>query len=376
MNPAAAKRDHHHLLTAARLAARGIGRAEPNPPVGCVLVDPDDRVVGWGYHTACGQPHAEVEALRRAGNAARGTTAYVTLEPCNHTGRTGPCTEALIKAGVKEVVIARPDPNPVASGGIQRLKEAGIAVRITEICPEAIRVSAPFAHRVTTGLPWVIAKWAQTLDGRIATRTGESQWISGPRSRHTVHRRRARVDAILTGIGTVQHDDPMLTARNVRLRRTAKRVVIDPKLETALDARLVRTADEVPTIIYTTEAAIRQQASARQELERRGVVIRHVPAMHEDPAAVSLEEVSLEPVLRSLVAEEDVTNVLTEAGSGLLRRLFAGGLVTEALVFIAPKLLADEHARSCLTGWTTERLTDGIDLDLIDLRRRGDDALA
>ena len=239
--------DLRYLHIAARLALRGHGGTEPNPIVGCLIVSPRDEIVGWGYHRQCGQAHAEVHALGRAGPRAAGATAYITLEPCNHFGRTPPCTEALIKAGVAKVVIARRDPNPIAAGGLDRLREAGIEVVIADDCELAMRITDGFARRVRSGLPWVIAKWAQTLDGRIATGSGESRWISNEASRRMVHRERGRVDAILTGIGTVLSDDPLLTARDVRIRRVARRIVIDPHLKTPLDAKLVQTADRFPT---------------------------------------------------------------------------------------------------------------------------------
>jgi len=190
------------LDRAVRLASRGHGGAEPNPMVGCVIVDPEGRVVGEGFHARCGGPHAEIEALRAAGGRARGATAVVTLEPCAHRGRTGPCADALIEAGVARVLYAVPDPNPIARGGAARLREAGIAAERVRHAG-ADELARPFVKRMTTGLPWVSAKWAQSLDGAIALASGESKWISGGRSRAMVHRERGRVDAILTGIGTV-----------------------------------------------------------------------------------------------------------------------------------------------------------------------------
>ncbi|MHC4992472.1 MAG: bifunctional diaminohydroxyphosphoribosylaminopyrimidine deaminase/5-amino-6-(5-phosphoribosylamino)uracil reductase RibD, partial [Planctomycetota bacterium] len=197
MNPKTGDTDF--LAMAARLALRGRGGAEPNPMVGCVIAASSGEVVGWGYHRRCGGPHAEIEALRRAGARSAGATAYVTLEPCNHTGRTGPCTEALIEAGVRRVVYARKDPGVPAGGGGERLRAAGIEADLCATCPDAITVSEPYVHRVRTGLPWITAKWAQTADGRIATSSGESQWISNAASRVLVHRRRGHSDAVLTG---------------------------------------------------------------------------------------------------------------------------------------------------------------------------------
>ncbi|MFM9180344.1 MAG: bifunctional diaminohydroxyphosphoribosylaminopyrimidine deaminase/5-amino-6-(5-phosphoribosylamino)uracil reductase RibD, partial [Phycisphaerales bacterium] len=199
MNRADAARWMAH---AARIAWRGHGGAEPNPMVGCVIVAAGGQLVAEGHHRRCGGPHAEVEALRRAGIAARGATAVVTLEPCNHHGRTGPCSMALREAGVARVLYGCADPTPTAAGGAETLRRHGIDAEHLPH-PDAARVTAPFLHRVRTGRPWVIAKWAESADGRIATRPGEPRWISGARSRAMVHRERARVDAVLTGMGTV-----------------------------------------------------------------------------------------------------------------------------------------------------------------------------
>ncbi|MCA9291005.1 MAG: bifunctional diaminohydroxyphosphoribosylaminopyrimidine deaminase/5-amino-6-(5-phosphoribosylamino)uracil reductase RibD [Phycisphaerales bacterium] len=360
------------LDRAARLALRGHGGAEPNPVVGCVIVAPDGRIVGEGFHRRCGDAHAERVALTRAGAAARGATVYVTLEPCAHTGRTGPCAAALVEAGVARVVVGMADPNPAAAGGASTLRAAGIAVEMLDASdPRAASsraIAAPFVHRLATGLPWVTVKWAQTVDGRIATRTGLSRWISGPRSRRMVHRERGRVDVIMTGIGTVLADDPQLTARSVRRRRTARRVVIDPKLQTPLDAALVRTAGDVPTSIACAASILAARPERVIALESAGVELIAIP-MDEDAG------LPLAPVLRHLVTAHDATHVLVDAGAGLLGRLFAERLVHAAWVFIAPLLLGDERAIPCVRGLTSERLTDGVPLALQWIRRRDDDVV-
>src|SRR5436190_8347297 len=257
--------DHQHLLRAARLALRGHGGAEPNPLVGCVIASRAGETIGWGYHGNYGGPHAEIVTLQRAADRARGATLYCTLEPCNHQGKTGPCTQAIIDAKIARVVIARRDPYPPAAGGIERMQAAGIKVDVIEDCQPAVAVSDPFVHRVKTGLPWVTVKWAQTIDGKIATRSGESKWISNEASRKMVHRERGRVDVILTGIGTVLKDDPLLTARKVRQRRVARRIVIDPDLQIPLSAKLVTTA-EAPTTIICTQETGQENPRAAQAL--------------------------------------------------------------------------------------------------------------
>ncbi len=354
--------DLMYLRHAARLALRGHGGAEPNPLVGCVVVSVGGEIVGWGCHRQCGGPHAERMALRDAGAKARGATVYLTLEPCNHTGRTRPCTELLINAKVARVVIARRDPNPVAAGGAQRLESAGIEVDLLE-CAEAIAVSDPFAHRVATGLPWVVAKWAQTLDGRVATRAGESQWISGDVSRRLVHRERGRVDLVLTGIGTVRSDDPLLTARGVRRRRIARRVVVDPKLEIPLTAQLVKGVREAPTHI----------ACSQSKLESRKAVALQAKGVDLIGIETNRKGLSLEALLRELVRRHDVTHVLVEAGPGLMGRLFKEKLVNEAWVFVAPKLLGDKEALAAVEGFAVEKLEKATALTLRSVHQRGGD---
>ncbi len=355
------------LKMAARLACRGHGGAEPNPMVGCIIVSPAGKVVGWGYHRKCGGAHAEVVALQRASEKARGAVLYCTLEPCDHTGRTGPCTQAIISAGIAKVVIARRDPNPVAAGGMARLQNAGIKVEVNDRCEEAIMVSDPFAHRVRSGLPWVTVKWAQTIDGKIATRAGQSKWISNEASRALVHRERGRVDAILTGIGTVKADDPMLTARGRRVRRIARRIVIDPLLEIPTTAKLVATASAAPTTIVCGEPALADRAAHAKLLRDLGVEVVAFPMVNGT--------IALSPVLRDLARRHDITHVLVEAGTGLMTGLFQQKLVNEAWVFTAPKLLGDDQAQSPMRGTATQ-LTDGVNLKLLTLRRRGGDVIA
>ncbi len=353
------------LAMAARLALRGHGGAEPNPQVGCVIVSPRGEVAGWGYHRRCGGPHAEVEALRRAGPRAAGSTVHVTLEPCNHTGRTGPCAEALVAARVARVVYARRDPTPVAGGGAERLRAAGIRAEECPCCAAAVAVAEPYVHRVVTGLPWVVCKWAQTLDGRVAASSGASRWISGERSRRMVHRERGRVDAILTGIGTVLADDPRLTPRGVRVRRIARRVVVDPDLEIPPRAKLVTTAREVPTLVACRDAALDTRAEVAGELRRSGVEILALPS--------SGRELPLRDLLLALVDRYQAAHVLVESGPRLLGRLFRDRLVDEVWAFVAPMLLGDDRALPAVRGLNAPALAEAVPLRLAEARRRGPD---
>lgn len=345
------------MRRAARIAWRGHGGAEPNPMVGCVILDSAGRLVSDGHHRRCGGPHAEVEALARAGTRARRGTALVTLEPCNHHGRTGPCSQALRRAGVARVAYACADPNPVASGGAAALRGAGIdAFRLP--CPEADDVTEPFLRRLRTGRPWTVVKYAQSADLRIAGRPGDPRWISSPESRLMVHRERGRVDAVLTGMGTVLADDPMLTVRGVSARRTPLRAVWDPRLAIALDRALVRTAHAHRTVIGCTPQALADSPLRASALRAAGAEC----VAAEDPAGF----------LRTLAALGCAT-VLVEAGPALVRRLDAAGCIDDLWVFTAPHRIGDAGPRTLapfsedrLAGlrrlWSGRRGCDRVDL--------------
>jgi len=363
------------LDLAARLAMRAAGDVETNPMVGCVIVKPGNgdatsRIIGRGHHRFFGEAHAEIEALadcRRRGIDPRGATMYVTLEPCNHQGKQPPCTDAIIAAGIGKVVFARRDPNPTAAGGEGKLRAAGIGCELDTSSVLAACLADPFTKRLTTGLPWVIAKWAQTIDGWIATRAGESKWISGAPSRNKVHRIRARVDAIITAIGTVLSDDPLLTARLAHPpRRIARRVVIDPQLEIPVESRLVQSAHQGPVMVATTQAALIRRGAVARRLADAGVDV--VASVADGPIPVA-------DLLRYLVTQHDVTNVLVEAGAGLLGRLFAADLVDEAVVFIAPKLLGDESAVPVARGGAISKLADARLFRPMRVKQLGEDVM-
>lgn len=362
----------HFLDRAARHALRGAGFVEPNPMVGAVLVK-EGMIIGEGHHRRYGGLHAEREALadaRRRGHDPRGCTVYCTLEPCRHEGKQPPCTLALIEAGVARVVFARRDPQSPAAGGREVLEAAGIACEETRASMLARHISDPFVKRVNTGLPWVTAKWAQTIDGRVATRSGESKWISNEQSRARVHRLRGRVDAVLAGIGTVVADDPMLTARGPRPpRRRAARVVVDTDLSTPTSTALAKTAREYRTIIACdaglTTAAI--TAPQRAEFARLGVELLGVPP---DSSGRGLD---LEHLLRGLWQGHGLASILVESGPGMLGALLTRDLVDEAVVYMAPLLLGDEMARSVAVGTVAESLSSAKRFALWRVKALGND---
>ncbi len=378
------------LTLAARLGVRGMGRVEPNPMVGCVIVRaarPGDegspsreRIIGMGHHRVFGGPHAEVEAIenaRQRGHAAAlaGATVCCTLEPCNHHGKQPPCTEALIRAGVRRVVYARADPNPLAAGGAERLRAAGIACDESRACAAATALSDPFVKRVKTDLPWVIAKWAQTIDGKIGTRTGESKWISGERSRHLVHALRGRVDAIVTGIGTVLADDPLLTVRGVAARRTPLRVVIDPDMSLEPTTNLARTARTSPVLAVHCAGRVAEGWQRRPDVAARlaGVVSAGV---HTFVAPQEDGLLGLRATLRHLRAAQGVSTVLVEAGAGLMGRLLKAHLVDEAAVFTGPLLIGDAGAPGPAKGLDAPTLAAAGRWGLHMVRACGPDVLS
>lgn len=367
-----AEHSDDYMRRALKLARRGRGWVEPNPMVGAVLVR-DGRIIGEGWHQRYGGPHAEIEALRDAaqrGENPAGADLYVTLEPCCHHGKTPPCTDAVIQAKVARVFIAMIDPNPKVHGqGMARLREAGIAVHSGLCESEARRLNAPFIKRIDTGLPWVIAKWAQTLDGRVATGTGNSQWISNEQSRRLVHRLRGRVDAVMVGIGTVRADNPRLTARDVPIRRLARPVVIDPNLTLSPDVAFVRN-ENVSLTLAVREAILEAMPPRVKELAERGVEFVGLP---DDPLEPS--RVLLRPVLEHLAERRQATNVLVEGGPVLMGALLREGLIDQVLAFIAPKLLGDTTARAAVEGLMRSTIAEATPLHLTSVRRLGDDVL-
>jgi diaminohydroxyphosphoribosylaminopyrimidine deaminase/5-amino-6-(5-phosphoribosylamino)uracil reductase len=315
------------MRRAIRLAARALGDTSPNPVVGCVVLDAAGNPAGEGFHAFAGGPHAEIVALGEAGERARGGTLVVTLEPCDHQGRTGPCSRAVITAGVRRVVYAVPDPGPVAGGGARRLADAGIEVESGLLAAEAERVNAEWLTYARSGRPHVTWKFAATLDGRSAAADGTSQWITGPQARQDVHRLRARCDAIIAGSGTVLADDPHLTARGVEPRsprrppRTPLRVVADGRARIPATSRVLDAA--APTLVAIAEDA------DPGALEGRAAVVR-LPA---DGRGLDLT------ALLAVLRERQVVSVLLEGGPTLAGSFLAAGLVDRVIAYLAPTLL-------------------------------------
>ncbi len=347
--------DHEFMARALRLAERGLTTTTPNPRVGCVLVK-DGAVVGEGWHERAGEPHAEIHALNAACNLARGATAYVTLEPCSHHGRTPPCAEALIAAGVARVVAAMRDPNPqVAGQGLAQLNAAGIAVADGLLAHEARELNIGFVSRMERGRPWVRLKLAASLDGKTALNNGRSQWITGPEARRDGHAWRARACAILTGAGTVRDDDPRLTVRDVETSRQPLRVVVDSHFETPPTARILEGG-------HTLLAAASEDAARIAALRAAGAEVLVLP----NPQG----KVDLPRLLR-LLAERGVNELHVEAGHKLNGSLLREGLVDELLLYFAPTLIGS--GREMFPLPEIDDLAGRRDLKIVDLRRVGGD---
>lgn len=335
--------DARWMTLALAEAERGRGHVEPNPMVGAVLVDRFGKLAGLGHHTRYGGPHAEVAAIAATAGNLAGMTMHVSLEPCRHHGKTPPCTKAILEAGIGRVVVATRDPfELVNGGGIEDLRQAGVDVQVwpfeSPIARQATRLNRPFFKRVMSGRPYVIAKWAMSLDGRIALANGDSRWISGERSRAIVHEMRGRVDGVMVGIGTALADDPSLTARPPG-PRTAARIVIDPQAELPVASQLAKTARETTVLVICGETAPRQHRNA---LQQAGCDVIALP-----PAA----EGSLSPVtILDELGRRGMTNVLIEGGSKLLGRFLDANCIDEAAVFVTPVLFGGPARFSPVVG--------------------------
>ena len=359
-----AGRDADWMRWALDLARQGRGLVEPNPMVGCVIVE-EEELISSGYHRRFGGAHAEVDAIEQCDlSRIANSTVYVTLEPCSHFGKTPPCVDLLLRHRPKRVVVAMPDPYPEVSGrGIAALRASGIEVEVGLLADQAKALNAPYLKLLATGLPWTIAKWAMTLDGALATHKHDSKWISNEESRSVVHQIRSRVDAVIVGIGTVLADDPLLTTRlptGITTARVATRVIVDRNCRVPLSSQLVQTAHSVPVVIATSEKA---DAGRVRDLIDAGCEIL--------PIAESMLSQSLPYVLREL-GKRRFTNVLLEGGGTLLGHAFDCSLVDQVHCFIAPKIAGGENAVRPVGGTGKLLMREAQSLDQVSMQQLGD----
>jgi diaminohydroxyphosphoribosylaminopyrimidine deaminase/5-amino-6-(5-phosphoribosylamino)uracil reductase len=358
--------DHRHLARAIALAEMGRGKVSPNPLVGAVLAR-GEEILGEGHHTAFGAPHAEVEALRAApGGDLHNATLYVSLEPCAHHGKTPPCTEAIVAAGVGRVVIASDDPSEHAAGrGLGVLRDEGVEVVVADgdLAARARLLNQPFRKHARTGRPWVLSKSAMTLDGKVATGTGDSKWISSPQSRALVHRWRAEVDAVAAGIGTALVDDPRLTARIEGVVRQPRRIVFDSCARLPADSKLVAEARRVPLTVVVSRAAPRQAADT---LKAHGAEVLVAPGENETARIRS--------ALQAL-GDAGVASILLEGGPHLAGAFLDAGEIDELRLFIAPLVLGGRTARSALEGEGVELVAEASRAVSVNVERVAEDIL-
>ena len=350
--------DRGYMVRALQVAERGLFSTHPNPRVGCVIVKQGD-IVGEGWHQKAGGPHAEIHALQQAGKEASGAAAYVTLEPCSHHGKTPPCADALIAAGVSRVVIAMQDPNPqVAGSGIEKLRESGVDVSVGLLESEARELNPGFILRMSEGRPFVRCKMAMSLDGRTAMASGESQWITGGDAREDGQRLRARSSAIITGVGTVLADDPQMTVRLTgEAVKTPLRIVLDPHLSTPISARILQ--GDASTLIVTAV----DEPAVQQQFEEAGIEVISVPGCNE---TIDL------PALMQILAKREINEIHLEAGATLSGAMLREGLIDELNIYMAAKLMGS-GARALFNTPGLDLLADAVDLDIVDIRAVGAD---
>ncbi len=343
--------EQKYMSKALELARKGEGRTAPNPPVGAVIVK-NGCIVGTGFHPQAGLPHAEIYALEEAGQKAAGADLYVTLEPCSHHGRTGPCTLAIKAAGISRVFVGTRDPNPRVNGkGLAELESFGIKTRCGILENDCQRLVAPFTKYVRTGLPYVILKAAMTLDGKIATSSGNSQWISSEKSREEVHRLRDRVDAVMVGAGTVLHDDPLLTTRLPDGGRDAVRVVVDSVLEISENAKILHLESKAPTLLAVSAEISTDNI---QRFEKVGVQVLRIPCLNG--------RIDLDVLMREL-GKMDIHSILLEGGSRLNTEMWKRNLVDRVMVCIAPRVLGGGDGLSLFSGEGPQCMADAIQLE-------------
>jgi diaminohydroxyphosphoribosylaminopyrimidine deaminase/5-amino-6-(5-phosphoribosylamino)uracil reductase len=356
--------DITYMKMALHQARKGLGRTSPNPAVGAVIVR-DGRVIAAGHHRKAGAPHAEVDALARLDGSAPGATLYVTLEPCNHHGRTPPCTEAILQSGIQRVVVGMKDPNPcVRGGGIELLSQRGVTLRVGVLEKECERMNEAFVRFVTSSRPFVILKSALTLDGWTATRSNHSAWISNERSRGFVHRMRDRVDAVLVGVGTVLCDNPSLTTRlKGRKGRNPIRVVVDTHLRTPYTAKVIRPDPSAHTVLVVGEHADPRRVTL---FEEKGVTVIRCQVVSGRIDLVAL---------MGILGKMSVMSVLVEGGASMVGSLIREQLIDKVYLFVAPKILGGDDGIPLARGRGPERMEECLRLTEIERRRFGDDTL-
>ena len=348
--------DHIFMTHALRVAEQGFYSTMPNPRVGCVIVK-DGVIIGEGAHLKAGEPHAEVHALHQAGSGAKGATAYVTLEPCNHHGRTPPCSDALIKAGVVKVISAMQDPNPLVAGqGLAKLAAKGIQTQSGLMQSQAETLNQGFISRMTKNLPFVRSKIATSLDGKTALANGESQWITGEAARTDVQHWRAQSCAILTGIGTVLKDNPSLTVREISLERQPLRIVVDSFLRTPVNSKILQNGRTLIAFAFDSE-------DRAEDLFKAGAELLCVP---NDSGKVCLKS------LLSHLASDEINEVLVEAGAGINGALLEQSLIDELILYYAPKIMGGD-ALGMFSMSSIYNMQQAINLDVIDMRQFGAD---
>ena len=359
-----AEKDRYFMRMALKEARKGLGRTSPNPCVGAIVVKAD-HVIAKGYHEKAGEPHAEVNALRKAGKEAAGATVYVTLEPCNHVGRTPPCSQALVSAGIKRVVVGMEDPNPLVHGsGLAYLIEKKIEVLSGVLTEECREINRPFLKHITTSMPWVIMKAGISLDGRITYKKGTGGWITGPASLKKAHQLRDISDAIMVGIGTISIDDPSLTTRLAKRKgRDAVRIILDSALRIPVSAKVLHLQSTAPTWIFCGPGA---DLKKKDELTMIGATVRSVG--RDSAGGLDLREVLV------ALGREGITSVLVEGGAGIHGSMLRNRLVDHANLFYAP-LFAGDNGLPVVQGLSAEQRSEAVHLEKIRYKRFGEDLM-